>query len=100
MKYTSHTHYDQAETSWSRRPTITHIMHSCSAHSPTRGQSMMETMLIMQLPRAEEAPSVEAVPMAAAREHEVHVLSSGLLEHHAAIRSIMICARPRAVRDQ
>ena len=92
MKYTSHTHYDQAETSWSRRPTITHIMHSCSAHSPIRGRSIMVTMLIMQLPCLKEAAPVEAVPMAAAREHDLHVLSSGLLEHHAAVHSIMICA--------
>ena len=53
---------------------------------------MMETMLIMMLARAENAPAVEAAPTAAAREHDVHVLSSGLLENHAALRGIMICA--------
>ena len=51
---------------------------------------MLVTMLIMMLPRADEAPPVEAAPMAAARVHEDHVVSSASHEHHAAVWSIMI----------
>ena len=58
-------------------------MHSCSAHSPTCAQSMLEDMLIMMLPCAQEAAPIEAVPMAATRQHGVHVMSSAPLEHFA-----------------
>ena len=54
---------------------------------PIRVQSMMVAMLIMMLARDEEAPPVEAVPMAAARVHEEHVVSSALLERLAAMHS-------------
>ena len=57
-----------------------------------RAQSTMVTMLIMKLPRATEAEPIEAVLMAAAREHEVHVVSSGPTEQHPAMRGSMICA--------
>ena len=67
-------------------------MHSYSAHAPTREQSKVQTMLVMMMPRAKEVPPVEAVPMAATRVHEDHVVSSTLNEHHAAVRSIKICA--------
>ena len=49
-------------------------------------------MLVMMMPAAKEVLPVEAVPMAAARVHEEHVVSSALHEHHAAVHSIMICA--------
>ena len=49
-------------------------------------------MLVMMMPGAKEVLPVEAVPMAAARVHEDHVVSSTLNEHHAAVRSIIICA--------
>ena len=52
----------------------------------------MVTMWMLYLSRAKEAPPVEAAPLAAARVHEEHVVSSALHKHHAAVRSIMICA--------
>ena len=67
-------------------------MHSYSAHAPTREQSKVQTMLVMMMPAAKEVLPVEAVPMAAARVHEDHVVSSALHEHHAALHSIKICA--------
>ena len=44
---------------------------------------MLEDMLIMMLPCAQEAAPIEAVPMAATRQHGVHVMSSAPLEHFA-----------------
>ena len=48
--------------------------------------------MVMMMPAAKEVLPVEAVPMTAARVHEDHVVSSTLNEHHAAVRSIKICA--------
>ena len=50
-----------------------------------RTPSTMVTMLKVKLPQVTEAEPVEAVPMTAAREHEVHVTSSKPLQHHAAL---------------
>ena len=48
--------------------------------------------MVMMMPKTKEVLPVEAMPMAAARVHEEHVVSSALHEHHAAVHSIMICA--------
>ena len=61
----------------------------------------MVTMLIMKLPWTNEAEPVEAVPMAAARKHKVHVVSSAppelcaVLRDHHVVR--MTSAAHRAV---